>query len=92
MDSRRRAGFQDTARLVVIGWFGDPNPQSYRLPQETRYSIQDTGYSIQHAGYIYKHTGVEGYEDASIQGYIGCRRLDRSYPPQSGGPSKEEPD
>ena len=58
MDFRGWTGFQETARLVVIGRSGSPNPQSYRLPQETRYRIQDTGYRIQHTAYTCKYTGV----------------------------------
>ena len=54
--SRGRQDSEDVLGGWQSGWFGAPNPQSYRLPQETRYRTQDTGYRIQHRAYTYKHT------------------------------------
>ena len=91
-------GFQEAGRLPgnsqVEGTWAPWDPESSILQtatgdkiQDPRHRIQDTAYSI----HIQKYTGVEGYEDASLQGDLGCRRQDRLNPSKPGGPSKEGP-
>ena len=70
-------GFQEADRIPgngqVEGNLGGLRPLIHNPTDCHR--RQDTGYKIQEtdAAYTYKHTGVEGYEDASMQGCRGHR-------------------
>ena len=88
MDFRRRTGFQDTARLVVIGCFGAPNPSATGDQiQDTRYRIQDTAYTIHIQAY--RSRGIRRSKYARMQRTEATGYRNKADDSQPGGPRAE---